>query len=495
MYLLFLSSLLLTSTPLPSLYASLDPQSVAQHFAFYELYPHSKEGREALQHAWELLGGNGDPEMILPTLDLQPLISYVNRSGSVPTLPLEQLDLIDRLSRPLANRKLKGHSVWSLEEMIALPSEEVDLARAFFLAEDGQDRQAKARQYEAMIDLMALQILARLPPNATDLQKVRAINDFVFDEMQFRYPPRSLDTTHIDQYTFLASVIDAKRGVCLGVSTLYLCLAQRLDLAIEAITPPGHIYVRYVSKEGEITNIETTARGIDIPSERYLSLQNKELERRETKEVVGLTFMNQASAIWHGKNYNEAIRLYEKARPFVQNDYLLDLFEGLNLVLAGREAEGRAMLEKIRGVVPSHMITADTLSEDYLSGRCDAAALEAIFSEVDGSRASVLKKQAELKEVVAKWPLFRQGHFHLAISYIQLGRQKEALPILTNLAKLDPDDPTLFYYLAALHAERTSYHEAWKYLHRAEMLTASKQHYPRALQELRAYLQHTSPEF
>ena len=48
----------LFGSALGSLYSTLDPTSVAQHFAFYELYPNTQEGREALKHAWELLSGN-----------------------------------------------------------------------------------------------------------------------------------------------------------------------------------------------------------------------------------------------------------------------------------------------------------------------------------------------------------------------------------------------------------------------------------------------------
>ena len=36
---------------LSALYSTLDPTSVSQHFAFYELYPKTQEGREALNHA------------------------------------------------------------------------------------------------------------------------------------------------------------------------------------------------------------------------------------------------------------------------------------------------------------------------------------------------------------------------------------------------------------------------------------------------------------
>jgi len=86
----------LIASSLTSLYSTLDESSVAQHFAFYELYPDTVEGRNALKHAWELLSGNCadcDPEMILPTLDAKPIIALVNRSGlgSPPVLQEDQL--------------------------------------------------------------------------------------------------------------------------------------------------------------------------------------------------------------------------------------------------------------------------------------------------------------------------------------------------------------------------------------------------------------------
>jgi hypothetical protein len=37
--------------------SSLDPLSVSEHLAFYELYPLTKEGQKALGQAWHLLSG------------------------------------------------------------------------------------------------------------------------------------------------------------------------------------------------------------------------------------------------------------------------------------------------------------------------------------------------------------------------------------------------------------------------------------------------------
>ncbi len=491
----------LLAASLSALYSTLDPTSVSQHFAFYELYPKTTEGRQALKHAWELLSGgcaDWDPEMILPSLDPKPLINFVNRSSqeSAPILNEEQLVVIEKLSRHLLNRSLKGFGIWDQETVLRLPIEEVDLARGLLLAEMGSESDArqKVRSYEASIDLMALQIYARLKPDATPLEKIRAMNDYIFSEMRFRFPPHSLHAKDIDIYTFLPSVLDSRRGVCLGVSILYLCLAQRLGVNLEAITPPGHIYVRYVGADGEIVNIETTARGIDVPSEMYLGLETRKLQKRDLRQVIGLAFMNQAAVSWHRNHPQTAIALYEKARPFLGEDYLLNMFLGFNYLFVGKEAEGKTLLQKIQGIVPDHAIVGDTVTEDFLAGRASADAIQAIYSEVDESRESIIEKQKKLEKVVEQFPHFKQGVFHLATTWLQLGREKEALPVLEKYISMNPNDPTVNYYIAAIHMQRHNFNKAWQFLKASEKIVFAKDHKPRALKELRSALQRACPE-
>ena len=489
----------LMASPLVSLYATLDPTSVAQHFAFYELYPNTPEGRKSLAHAWELLSGtcaDCAPDVVLPNIDIQSIISLVNRTSqeNTPVLSEAQLAVIEKLSQHLHNRALKGFGLWDLEQMLKLAPEQIDLARTLLVAEMGPQEQLKIRSYEASLDLMALQILARLPPAASPKEKIRAINDYVFSEMRFRFPPRSLHAADIDLYTFLPSVLDGRKGVCLGVSILYLSLAQRLNLALEAITPPGHIYVRYVGEDGDILNIETTARGIDIPSEHYLGIETKSLQSRNLFEVIGCAFMNQAAVSWHKDDSKTAVALYEKARPFLPNDHMLNMFLGFNYLFVGKETEGRKLLEKVRGVIPEHAIMPETISEDYLAGRTDVEGIQAVFSEINETRASILAKRAKLEEVVAKHPNFRQGILHLAITWLQMGREKEALPILERYAALHPLDPTANYYLAVIHFQRHNFNQAWKYLKASENVVFQKDHTPKALKEVRDALRRACPE-
>ena len=441
---------------------------------------------------------SGDAAFVLPAVDLQPILSLVNRSGQEdsPLLQEGQLSVIGKLSRHLGNRNLQGFGLWSQDEILALAPDQIDLARALLIAElgDSEEARSKIQSYEASLDLMALQILARLPPSSSPLEKVRAINDYIFSEMRFRFPPHSLYAKEIDVYTFLPSVLDSRRGVCLGVSIMYLCLAQRLELTLQAITPPGHIYVRYVDPEGNHTNIETTARGIDVPTEMYLGVETKKLQERNLRECIGLAFMNQAAVSWHKGDAQTAVSLYEKARPFLQDDYLLNLFLGFNYLFIGKEEEGRELLLRVQGKAPEHVLVADTIAEDYLAGRVDADGIQAIFSEVDETRSSILEKQKKLQETVEKFPKFRQGHFHLAVTWMQLGREREAVPILEKCAALNPHDPTVNYYLSAIHFQRHHFNQAWRYLKAAEAIVREKGHDPKALFELRRALQRQCPE-
>lgn len=485
-----------SSQKLACLYNSLDQQSVAQHLAFYELYPDTPEGKRALGDSWKLLqGSNSNSQFPLPLpLSISPLqavISLVNKqpNATAPDLNDDDLTLIEHLSQNLANRKLRGHAVSTEAQVLALSNDEIDLSRALFLAQFGETHDAyhQLRNYEAAIDLMALQIRAKLPSEVSNIDKIRAINNFIFYDMGFRFPPHSIYAKEIDLYTFLPSVMDSRRGVCLGVSILYLCLAQRLDLPLEIVTPPGHIYVRY--RDGkQIVNIETTARGVHVDCEEYLNIDTCKLQERQIKEVVGMAYCNQAAALVAHNRPQDAITCYEHALLYQPDDMQLKEFMGYSCLLAGDEHRGRRLIEQIVNYVPDYSLSSNTAAEDYLAGHADAEGFAAILMHVDESRTSVLEKLQRLQATVERCPKFRGAYFALASAWMQLHRQGEALAALERLHALDDQDPTTEYYLATLYAERFDYPKAWKHLKQAEQITAKKNYSPQALKKLHSLL-------
>lgn len=486
-----------------TLYNSLDVQSISQHLAFYELYPDTQEGQLALNQAWRLMAGpEGKLESEISQLPnaaaaIQSIVHLVNKKPDEDTKALDEseLVLIEKASSRLPNKKLKGHFVTSEEEVLKLEPSEVDLARGLFLSQLGStpDALQKIRSYEAMIDLMALQILSRVDMTAPPERKIRAINDYIFFDQGFRFPPHSLYAKDIDVYTFLPSVLDSRKGVCLGVSILYICLAQRLNLELEMITPPGHIYVRYRNGD-RIINIETTARGIDIDSENYLSVDTRSLQQRNIKEVIGLAHFNQAATYLQSQEFEKAVNSYEKAFVYLPDDMLVKELLAYNYLFTGRKEEGEKLLKIVANHLPDYAVSKETIAEDYLKGNVDADGIKALFMPVDENRESVVKKREELEKMLEKHPNFRNGVFYLASAWLQLHRTAEALTILERYHRMVPDDPTAAYYLAMINAERFDYCKAWEHLRTAEKITKARQHKPKALSDLRKILGTLCPE-
>jgi tetratricopeptide (TPR) repeat protein len=240
-------------------------------------------------------------------------------------------------------------------------------------------------------------------------------------------------------------------------------------------------------------NIETTARGIHLPSEVYLGINTRRLSCRNLKEVIGWSFCNQAALSWGKQEYDQAVTIYEKARPYIPNDPLLKLFLGMNYLFIGKKKEGKELLSHLDPLF-DYAVSPETIPEDFLRGRVNIEGLKAIFLHVDEKRSSILEKQAALQKILQKSPRFRAGLMQLAITYLQLGRTSEALDVLLRYHKIDPSDATVEYYLAALSLERLDYLKAWEFLKRAEQLTQIRDHHPKALKELRAELRKSCPD-
>jgi tetratricopeptide (TPR) repeat protein len=424
------------------------------------------------------------------------MIGLVNKQWKESELSIteQQLAMIDKAAERLDHKRLDGNQVWTKEEVLRLPTEEVDLARALLIYqfESEANSKQKIREYEATLDLMALQILAKLKkyPSAEDV--INEINEFIFHEMRFRFPPHSLYAKDIDMYTFLSSVMDSRLGVCLGVSTLYLCLAQRLGLDLEIITPPGHIYLRY-NNGSKIINIETTARGIHLPTETYLGINTQYLQRRTMKEVVGMAFFNQASVMSEREDHKAAIELYELALQYVEDEPLFKMLLGMHYLFHGQKAEGTQLLKQVSGVKFEGAIVPESMPEDYIKGRVDIAGLKMIFQRVDETRESILAKQRELKDHLQKYPKFRAGLMMLATTYLQLGRTQEAYEVLLSYHKIDPTNPVVEYYLTVVCVQRYDYIKAWSFYQTMEKILSEAHHTPRMLKELKSSLQRVCP--
>lgn len=482
------------------LYNSLDPLSIPEHLAFFDLYSDYEEGKQALNYAQKLLFGFQTKEidetiLSLPPSSISGLIALMAKGpdAKIPLLKSQELKMIEMAADFLPNRKLKGYKAALEQEIESLPTEEIDLARGLFLAGMSESTSwDEILSYEAMIDLMALQILTKISLEDSPEKKIREMNRFIFEEMGFRFPPHSLYAKDVDIYTFLPSVLDLRRGVCLGVSILYICLAQRLGLPLEMVTPPGHIYVRYNDGK-KVINVETTARGIHIDSEEYLGIDTPYLKMRSVKEVIGLAYFNEASVHLQKENYDKALSCYLKAQKYLPKDALLMELTGYTYLFLGQLEKGKTLLEEVLTMPEADFFCHESVAKDYLSGKVDVEGIKTVFIHVDETRDSIIKKREEIEKVLERFPEFCSGHFNLAIAWLQLHRAGEALEALEHYQKLNASDTKAEYYLTVLNATRFNYPKAWQHLHRLEELLKSR-NTSKAFLELKREMAHCSPE-
>jgi len=477
-FLLFISSCLFATTDISTLYKTIEPNSIYKHLVFYELYKDTKEGKKALRHAWKLISQNANTTKLnFPKINISNLIDMIIKAKPInPKISEEELEIIEKIGSSLKNRSLKTYNLLDEKTFINSDPEQIDLARAILVSQN-KYTPLKIRYYESALDLIALQILAKLKKNPTPADKIKAINNFIFFEMGYRFPPTSKYANKINTYTSLSSVIDNKKGVCLGLSILYLCIAERLDLKLLAITPPGHIFLRYKDKNNEI-NIETTNRGIDIPSNHYLTIETKSLQIRDKKQVIGLAFINEASTHIKNKQYKESALLYEKASNYLKDDILLKNLTAYSYLFLKEDKKCFKILKETKNKISDYSITKDTMAEDILNKYADRKALKSIFTDFEDTRKSILKKKQELETITKKYPKFRNGFLFLSDVYMKLGKTKEALNTLLKYQKIDQSDPRVNFYISILSYQRFDFKNAWAYLKKTESIFNEKKYTP-----------------
>ena len=169
---------------------------------------------------------------------------------------------------PLANEGRDGLYARSVEQVLRLRDEEVDLATAVLIVSEHWSDLVHGRRHLATLDDMALEIRERLKSKRlrADFRAIPVINEYLFGELGFRSLAEANDPNDL----FLHTVLDKKKGYCLSLSVLYLSLAERLGLPLYGVVVPGHFFVRYDDKRVRF-NIETTSKGGTASDAHYKS--------------------------------------------------------------------------------------------------------------------------------------------------------------------------------------------------------------------------------
>ncbi|MGB2807023.1 MAG: tetratricopeptide repeat protein [Sedimentisphaerales bacterium] len=346
---------------------------------------------------------------------------------------------------PLANEGKSGLYARSIDQVLRLREEEVDLATAALIISEQWSDLVHGRRYLSRLDDMALEIRSRLEKKKlrANYRAIPMINEYLFDELEFKAVSEASDPNDL----FLHSVLDKKRGYCLSLSILYLSLGERLGLPLYGVVVPGHFFVKY--DDGRVQfNIETTSKGGTAPDEHYI-----------TKFYVP-----------------EEDSIYMKKLSKVQTlgCFLNNL--GNSYCDIGDRESALLALETAVEINPSLSESRANLGNLYLNkGRIEDALYEyqtALQINPNDSKArsnlgNAYTKRGWFNEAIAQYnyaieldPNFTQAYKNLASAYCQLKMFVQAIIQLKEALVLEPKDASLYSQLGEVYDQMGNYEES-----------------------------------
>jgi len=351
----------------------------------------------------------------------------------------------------LSNYNPQGLKAGTLEEVLALPDEEIDLASAIMILYKEWDPSFDATGSSEEIQRMAVELERRINPEDSPEKIVSLINQYVFEKSAYSaLEPTDPGYMKDLERSALPRVIERKKGDCLGLCLLYLALAERLGLPFHGVAAPGHVFVRYDDGKTRI-NVETTNKGAEYEDSQYekdfmlhpaYKRHNWYLENLLKREVIGV-FLN-GVAITYGRKgmYNQAIVKLKKALEINPNDPAAH--SNLGVVYGDKGMLDEAIVEHEKAIEanPNYAEAHGNLGIAYAEkGMLD----EAI---------------TELRKTVELGPSDVKAHYNLGVVYGEKGMLDQAIVELRKTLDIDPNYPEAHYMLGLAYDHKGMYGES-----------------------------------
>lgn len=354
----------------------------------------------------------------------------------------------------LANTGKAGLYVKSLEQMLRLPEDDIDVATGVLIASEYWSDIVFGRRYLEQLDAMATEIQTRLRQQRlpVNYRAIPVINDYLFNELGFKAISHANDPNDL----FLHSVMDRRQGYCLSLSVLYLALGERLGLNLYGVVVPGHFFVRY--EAGRVRfNIETTSGGASPPDEHYVVKFNVPESNRDTiymknltkRQTLGCFFNNLGNVYSDIGNLDMALTALERAVAI--NPTLSESRANLGNIYLQKDRVNDAIQQYKAALKlnPSDPKTYNNLGNAYME-------IERLNDAISSYRQS-LKLD----------PNFVDAYRNLALVCTRQERYIEAISHLTEAAKRDPQNAQIYNQLGDVCCRAGRYDKAITQFHKA----------------------------
>jgi len=292
---------------------------------------------------------------------------------------------------------------------------------------------------------------------ASEAKIIEAINSY-FREKKIKADSilTLLNTSDTDRDKFMLNrVLDTMSGNCLGLSTIYFSIAERLDLPLSAVIIPQHVFLRHYTGSA-YRNIEPTSFGADISETEYITNTRRvKAEKKSTydspenvnflvlnkKQFLGLILYNRGVDNINRNNIQNAINDFTSALKLYPNFHEAYKSRGSLYLRQYRNKEALDDLKKANALEPNCPSTLFNLGNAYLN-------LDYITEALNNyDRASELA------------PDYSEIYHNRGLCYAEGYNYEKALAELTKAIKMSPSAKA-YYDRAVINGSAKNYTEA-----------------------------------
>jgi len=348
----------------------------------------------------------------------------------------------------------EGAGVDTLAAIALLPDGEIPLGKTLVMVSSlvGGDLTGvpvDPAAVEKEINILAERVQPALRDRSDPRKTISALNRFLFVEEGFTYDCVAGDP---DNY-LLDRVLARKHGNCLGLSALYLLLAERFSLPLHGVYVPSHCFVRFEDADIRI-NIETGEKGAERDDGRYsrdfgLTGAGPYLRSLGKKEMLGVYLKSLGAAFSRKGREDRALRLYREASIFYPG--LPDVYfnAGVSFQKKGMLDEAIEQYRRALALDPDLAVARDNIGVALAkNGKLPEALAEA-------------RKAASLRP---RNPVTRGN---LAATLCANGMLEEGIREYRRVLEIDPDNAKALAGLTKALYARGEFHEAIVYCDRA----------------------------
>jgi tetratricopeptide (TPR) repeat protein len=340
-----------------------------------------------------------------------------------------------------------GNGADGLAAYAVLPDEEIPLGKTLVMASSlfGEDLTGVPVDSDAVekgINRLAEKVRPALRDGSDPRKLISTMNRFLFIEEGFTY---DCIAGNPDNY-LLDRVIANKRGNCLGLTSLYLILAERLSLPLHGVYVPSHCFVRY-EDGGVRINIETGEKGAEWEDDRYmhkfqLARGWPYMRSLGRKEMVAVYLKSLGAAYSRKGREDHALRLYREAADFYPG--LPDVYfnAGVSFQKKGMLDEAIAQYRRALHFDPDLAVARDNMGV--------ALAKKGLFPEA----------LAEARKAASLRPRNPVTLANLAATLCANGMVEEGIREYRKVLEIEPDNARALAGLTKAHYARGEFHEA-----------------------------------